>query len=97
MSADLLTLTPTRLAGAVGISRAYASQLLSGSRRPTLDLALRIFRATGVRTGDLTDATLADIDAVSRVIGGEGQAGHGADDVPEPTPSGAGNSCGAIP
>lgn len=51
---------PKVLVEALGISAAYASMLLNGQRVPPQPLALRIWRAAGVKLGPL--ATLSDDD-----------------------------------
>jgi hypothetical protein len=39
---------------AIGISKAYASQILNGGMNPPINLAIRIFRETGWRHGRIT-------------------------------------------
>lgn len=63
------TLKPTKLAEALGISLPYASQLLGGTRTINPALAVRIYRATGVKLGPITEATDAEIDVVERFNG----------------------------
>lgn len=46
---------PARLAEAVGISRSYASEILSGVRRPSRPLAVHIYRKTGWRHRSLAE------------------------------------------
>lgn len=41
------------LAEKAGISLSYATQILDGSRKPSLDMALRIYDATGLQFGIL--------------------------------------------
>ncbi len=53
---------PTDLAETLGISVAYASQLLSGVRIPSIPLAIRFFDKSGVKLGPLADA---DIDQIA--------------------------------
>lgn len=58
--------TPTTLAAAAGISVPYASQILSGSRVPTWEMAVAIYRKTGKKFGplaNLSDETVAEIAA----------------------------------
>jgi hypothetical protein len=52
--------------------KGYASQIARGVREPSLDLALRIYEATGLRYGKLKDATAKDIATISRVMPKEG-------------------------
>lgn len=52
---------PTDLAAKLNVSVAYASQLLSGARKPSLELALRFFDAAGVRLGPLVGASNEEI------------------------------------
>jgi transcriptional regulator with XRE-family HTH domain len=55
------SIRPTDLAGKLNISVAYASQLLSGARKPSLELALRFFDLAGVKLGPLVGATDEEI------------------------------------
>ena len=52
---------PTDLAAKLNVSVAYASQLLSGTRKPSLELALKFFDASGMRLGPLVGATDEEI------------------------------------
>ncbi len=52
---------PTDLAEKLEISVAYASQLLTGARKPSLALALQFFDKGGVRLGPLAEASEEDI------------------------------------
>lgn len=45
--------TQTALAAAVGISEPHLSQILSGDKRPSLGVALRIESLTGVSVRDI--------------------------------------------
>lgn len=58
---------PTDLAEKLGISVAYASQLLSGARKPSLELALSFFDKAGVRIGPLEGATDDEIATLRRL------------------------------
>lgn len=62
-------LTPTAFAATVGISLPYASQILGGTRPPSMPLAIRIYRKTGRRFGPIVDVAEEDIDALERVHG----------------------------
>lgn len=55
------TIRPTDLAAKLSVSVAYASQLLSGARVPSLELALRLFDRAGVKLGPLVGATDEEI------------------------------------
>lgn len=46
-------MTPTELADAAGISVPYASQVLSGERGASLNMAFKIYDATGLQFGIL--------------------------------------------
>jgi transcriptional regulator with XRE-family HTH domain len=94
-------ITPTLLAAKSGISQPYASQLLSGSRTPSRDLAIHIWRTTGVKLGEFTTATDADLEVIAkfaappfRRVGGaallDGSA-HAASDTAEPAGLSSGN------
>lgn len=60
--------SPTRLAAAVGIGKAHASNILSGARTPSLDLALRIFGVTGQKFGEIAGLTDADAETVRAIF-----------------------------
>ncbi len=61
------TIRPTDLASDLDVSVAYASQLLSGARTPSLELALRFFDKAGVKLGPLVDASETDIATLRRL------------------------------
>lgn len=63
-------LTPTKLAAAGGISLPFASQILSGARRPSQHTALRIFRVIGAKFGPLDGMDDADVRHLDRLTGG---------------------------
>lgn len=58
---------PTDLAGKLGVSVAYASQLLSGARKPSLELAIRLFDKAGVQLGPLVGATDEEIETLRKL------------------------------
>jgi transcriptional regulator with XRE-family HTH domain len=58
---------PTDLAAKLEVSVAYASQLLSGARIPSLELALRFFDKGGVKLGPLVGATDEEIATLRRL------------------------------
>lgn len=58
---------PTDLAAKLNVSVAYASQLLSGARKPSLELALRFFDEAGVKLGPLVGATHEEIATLRRL------------------------------
>jgi len=62
-------LTPTKLAASVGISLPYASQILNGRRACPQGLAVRIYRATGIKLAPITEATDAEIEVLERFAG----------------------------
>jgi transcriptional regulator with XRE-family HTH domain len=70
---EVAAITPTKLAEAVGISVPYASQLLSDDpakrRIPSMEMAIKVFRATGLRLSPITDATLDEIATLERFQG----------------------------
>lgn len=55
------SIRPTDLASKLKISVAYASQLLSGARKPSLELALRFFDEAEVKLGPLVGASDEEI------------------------------------
>jgi transcriptional regulator with XRE-family HTH domain len=57
----------TELAAAAGISKSYASEILSGSRTPSRSLAIHVLRRTGWRhamLSGLTDEQIAVLEAI---------------------------------
>jgi len=68
--ANSVILTPTGLKKAVGISVPYASQIIRGERHPAQALAIRIFRATGVKFPPIAEASDAEIDVLERYAEG---------------------------
>jgi plasmid maintenance system antidote protein VapI len=62
------TITPTELAKAAGISVPYASQILSGARPASLDIALRIFDSTGVQVGPLANLSKGEIKTARKMV-----------------------------
>jgi transcriptional regulator with XRE-family HTH domain len=64
---DKPEMRPTDLAGKLGVSVAYASQLLSGARVPSLELALRLFDRANVRLGPLVGASDEEIETLRRL------------------------------
>lgn len=56
---------------AIGIPRPYASQIARSIRKPSLRLALKIFRETGLKFGPLIGATTKDIEAAERISSNE--------------------------
>lgn len=62
-----MAISPTELARVTGISVPYASQLLSGARkRPSPELALRIYEQTGLKLGLLEGLSEAAAEELSR-------------------------------
>lgn len=61
MQDEPIAIRPTDLAAKLNVSIAYASQLLSGARKPSLELALRLFDLSGVKLGPLVGASDGEI------------------------------------
>jgi transcriptional regulator with XRE-family HTH domain len=59
-----IQMRPTDLAEKLACSVAYASQLLSGARVPSIPRALEIYDKAGVKLGPLANATDEQIEAV---------------------------------
>lgn len=60
-------ISPTRLGAQVGISKAYACGILKGNKTPSEAVAVRIYRATGMKLGrlaDLNDDQIAVLEAM---------------------------------
>lgn len=53
------------------VSPPYASQIASGSRKPSLKLAIAIYRATGLKYGPIGKSTKHEIDLAEKLCGGE--------------------------
>ncbi len=53
--------TQTAFAAAVGISGPHLSQILSGTKRPSLDVALRIEDITGIPVRDIVGRESAEV------------------------------------
>ncbi len=51
----------------IGVSRAYASQIVNGKRAPSMELALRIHSEIGEKLGPLANVADEDIPALRRV------------------------------
>ena len=72
--------TPTKLAADVGISVPYAWQLLNGTRVPPNPMALRIWRAAGVKLGALealSDEECAQLERLSGAVREASNASEG--------------------
>jgi len=52
---------------AIGVSPAYASQIAHGRRVPSLALAIRIYRRTGIKLGPIAKAGRAEIARLERL------------------------------
>ena len=57
-----MSITPKELATRAGISDVFAWQVLNGKRTPSLNVALRIFDATGLQFGILKGVSKRTID-----------------------------------
>ena len=60
--------TKVELARRVGCSDAHINRICNDDPRVSADLAVRIFRETGVRIGPLRHASDEDAEAVARVL-----------------------------
>ena len=58
----------------LGVSKSYSSELASGRREPSKDLAIRIFRGIGVKLGPIKNATDEEIDVLERMAARDGKA-----------------------
>lgn len=61
-----MPITPTELQAQAGISKGYASNLLSGKKKPSPTMALRIFKATGVKLGPIENLADSEIAVFER-------------------------------
>lgn len=94
-----IDLRPKELAKAAGISPSHASNILSGTRKASDDIALAAFRAFGVRLGLLAEMTEADIaklasQPVAECHGGDACASDGeeSESVHGATDNGSGSN-----
>jgi transcriptional regulator with XRE-family HTH domain len=61
-----MAISPRELSDRTGIHRVYAWQLLKGTRKPSLELALQIYDQTGVQLGLLEELTPDDIQVMRK-------------------------------
>lgn len=88
MTVSDITVSPKELAAAIGISSSYASQILTGTRNASTEVALAAFRAFGVRLGLLAEMTEADLEKLCACV-------HAPADAASAAPETAGK-CPAI-
>lgn len=62
-------ITPTELQVRAGISKGYASDLLAGNKKPSPTMALRIFKATGVKLGPIAGLSEPEIAVLEKMHG----------------------------
>lgn len=53
----------------LGVNRSYAWQIANGKREPSQRLAVRIFRATGLKLGPVADLSDEEIAVLEKVHG----------------------------
>lgn len=58
---------PSEIARAAGISVPYASQIIDGHRRPSLEVALRIYDGTGALFGPLTGLSKREVETARKM------------------------------
>ena len=63
----MANIDPTIIAKAGGISAGYARMLLAGTRKPSLDCALKIYDVTGVQLGPISGLTRSQIDVARQM------------------------------
>ena len=61
--------SPSALSDLVGISKGYASDLLAGNKKPSAHMAVRIFRATGLKLGPAASLSDAEIAVLEKAHG----------------------------
>lgn len=61
-------LRPSTLVHRVGITMGYASQLLSKKRKPSDEMAVRIWRETGAKLGRLENLSDSDAQAFADAL-----------------------------
>ena len=64
-----MSITPTELHKAAGISLGYASMILAGERNPSATLAAKIYRETGLKLGLFETLSDADAAVAARIHG----------------------------
>ena len=57
----------SELSAVAGISKSYASEILSGQRKPSRPVAIHIFRATGWRHALIADLSEDDMVLLERI------------------------------
>lgn len=57
-----------RLRG-IGISKSYASQIANGRRKPSDEMAIRIWRQAGIKLGPIQSASDEEIEVLAKVRG----------------------------
>lgn len=62
-------ITPSQLQVRAGVSKGYASDLLSGKKKPSPATALRIFNLTGVKLGPIADLSDDEIAVLEKMHG----------------------------
>ncbi len=61
------TPSPQSIADAAGVTAAYARMLLNGERRPSLDVALKVYDVTGYQCGPLAGLTKREIETARKM------------------------------
>lgn len=61
--------SPTELSRRAGISKSFAFHILRGDRVPAQPMALKIWRATGLKFGDLAKLNDDEIAVIEKVHG----------------------------
>ncbi len=59
--------SPTELSVRVGISKGYASDMLQGKKTPSDTMALKVFRATGLKLGPVANLDDAEIAVLEKM------------------------------
>lgn len=64
-----MAISPHELQTRAKISKGYASDLLAGNKRPSPLMALRIFKATGLKLGPAAELTDEEIAVLEKMHG----------------------------
>ena len=60
--------TPRQIADAVSVTEAYARMLVAGTRKPSLEKALALYDALGVKMGPIENLTDSQINVARKMV-----------------------------
>lgn len=65
---NLKAITPTELSRLISKDRGYISKILSGKREASLETAVLIFNATGMKLGRLASLSDGEIRTIAKMV-----------------------------